>query len=133
MFQLRVCVLWQWWTLSHVVDSPENGVYVRFRLVLASFRLFSTGMDQFNPSSQELEQEYFNWKCVVCAVVAYSPLVLEEQHMLMEMSVYTDIDGQKWVKCDDCEYPFHLKCATSDAEIVVASKRFICTFFGCRK
>lgn len=77
-----------------------------------------------------LELEYFNWKCVVCSIPANSPLELESQHMLMDRSVYVDLTGVNWVKCDDCEAPFHLTCATSELEIVVASKRFIC--FRCQ-
>ena len=93
-------------------------------------------MASFDPHpnrNSAMEQDYFNWQCAVCSVVAYSPLELEIQHLPMEISVYRDIDGVNWVKCDECEAPFHLKCATSELEIAVAARRFICTYFGCRK
>ena len=92
-------------------------------------------MASFDPHphhNSAIEQEYFNWKCAICSVVAYSPLELEMQHLPMEISVYRDIDGVNWVKCDKCEAPFHLKCATSELEIVVSARRFICAYFGCR-
>lgn len=89
--------------------------------------------DLFEDYLQAQEAQYFNWQCVVCNVIAKSPLHLEGQHMVYEHSVYTDYDKSKWVKCDECMSPFHLHCATSEPEHIVASKRFICTFFGCKK
>ena len=44
------------------------------------------------------EQEYFNWTCVICSVLAKSPLHLQDQ-FLVEHGPYTDLDGEKWVKC----------------------------------
>ena len=79
------------------------------------------------------ESKYFNWHCIICSKLALSPLKLEMQHMTYDQSVYDDVNGEKWVKCDDCMSPFHLKCCTSESEEAVANKRFICTFFGCNK
>ena len=58
---------------------------------------------------------------------------LEFQHMTYDFSVYSDVNDEKWVKCDDCMSLFHLKCATSKPEHIVANKRFVCTFFTCKK
>ena len=79
------------------------------------------------------ESEYFNWHCIICSKLALSPLSLEMQHMTYDFSVYSDVNDEKWVKCDDCMSLFHLKCATSEPEHVVANKRFVCTFLACKK
>ena len=84
-------------------------------------------------NSQDQEAAYFNWQCVICNLVAQSPLELEQQHMVYEFSVYTDIDGTKWVKCDECMSPFHLECGTDEPECVVIHKRFVCTYFNCKQ
>ena len=78
-------------------------------------------------------QEYFNWHCVICSKLALSPMELEGQHMTYDFSVYSDVNDEKWVKCDDCMSLFHPKCAMSEPKHVVANKRFVCTFFGCKK
>ena len=39
------------------------------------------------------EQEYFNWTCVICSVLAKSPLHLQDQ-FLVEHGPYTDLDGE---------------------------------------
>ena len=60
-------------------------------------------------SKQALESQYFNWKCVICSQVAISSFTLEEQH-LIEYGPYTDINGDKWIKCDNCFHPYHIHC-----------------------
>ena len=70
---------------------------------------------------------------IIGSLVALSPMELEGQHMTYDFSVYSDVNDEKWVKCDDCMSPFHLKCATSEPEHVVANKRFVFTFFSCKK
>ena len=86
---------------------------------------------EYDPNFQAMEEEVFGWRCVICSVLAFSPRHLEEQHMLYEFSVYDDIDGTPWVRCDACLHPFHLKCVTQEPEAAVRAKRFVCTFFGC--
>ena len=58
---------------------------------------------------QALESQYFNWKCLICNQLAQSPSELEMQHMV-EYSPCTDINGNKWIKCDKCFYPYHVEC-----------------------
>ena len=48
-----------------------------------------------SPSLSIQEAKYFNWRYIICSRLALSPLHLEEQHMLYEMSVYTDVDNVK--------------------------------------
>ena len=49
------------------------------------------------PEWQQLQEaQYFNWKCLVCNVLAKSPCHLEEQ-FLVEHGVYVEIDGTQWV------------------------------------
>lgn len=69
------------------------------------------------------EQEYFNWKCILCSVIASSPLHLEDQ-WLVEHGPYKDVDNELWVKCNKCYNPYHVKCLPS----VPPSGEFICTF-----
>ena len=69
-----------------------------------------------------IESEYFNWCCIVCSKLVVSPLELEMQHMTYDFSIYSDKDNEKWVKCDDCLSPFHLKCATSEPEHIAVKK-----------
>ena len=74
------------------------------------------------------ESEYFNWHCVICSKLALSPLTLEMQHITYDSVVYSDVNNDKWVKCDDCMSPFHFICATSEPEHIVA-KQEICLYF----
>ena len=82
-------------------------------------------------SIQELE--YFNWCCVIWSKLALSPMELEFQHMTFDFSVYSDVNDEKWVKMMIVCHHFHLKCATSEPKYIVANKRFVCTFFTCKK
>ena len=36
---------------------------------------------QYNPRWQALEETYFDWRCIVCCMVALSPQHLENQHL----------------------------------------------------
>ena len=53
---------------------------------------------------QAMEAEYLNWKCLVCNILAKSPLHLEEQ-FLVEHGMYIDIDGTEWAKSYKCFHP----------------------------
>ena len=79
------------------------------------------------------------WKSAFCGT--WTPSFCEFTQIFRKMStppggdvsIYTDLDGTLWVKCDKCHTPFHLKCATEECKNCVRSKRFICTFFCCRQ
>ena len=74
---------------------------------------------QFDPRAQAMEEVHFDWRCIVCCMVALSPLHLEQQHLPGTESVYFDIDNTPWVKCDKCHTPFHLQCGTWESIYVV--------------
>ena len=84
---------------------------------------------QYDPRAQAMEEVHFDWRCIVCCMVALSPLHLEQQHLPGTESVYFDLDNTPWVKCDKCHTPFHLQCGTWESLYVVRSRRFLCTFF----
>ena len=74
---------------------------------------------QFDPRAQAMEEVHFDWRCIVCCMVALSPLHLEQQHLPGTESVYFDIDNTPWVKCDKCHTPFYLQCGTWESVYVV--------------
>ena len=77
------------------------------------------------------ESEAFNWKCVICSVVALCPMFVEDQ-WLVEYRPHKDIDDiTLWLKCSECCTPYHLKCLPNSSEITPG--RYICTFMGCKK
>ena len=55
---------------------------------------------QYDPRAQAMEEVHFDWRCIVCCMVALSPLHLEQQHLPGTESVYFDLDNTPWVKCD---------------------------------
>ena len=83
----------------------------------------------YDPRAQAMEEVHFDWRCIVCCMVALSPLHLEQQHLPGTESVYFDLDNTPWVKCDKCHTPFHLQCGTWESVYVVRSRPFLCTFF----
>ena len=72
--------------------------------------------------------EYFNWECLICSKLAQSPAALEDQH-LIEYGPYTDINSDKWIKCDECFNPYHVECLQEDIPV----SKYMCTFLGCHK
>ena len=77
------------------------------------------------------EAEAFNWKCIICNVVALSPMFVENQ-WLVEYGPHKDIDGVTlWLKSLDCCTPYHVKCLPNSSEITQG--KYICTFMGCKK
>ena len=77
------------------------------------------------------ESEAFNWKCVICSVVALSPMFVKDQ-WLVEYGPHRDIDGVTlWLKCSECCTPYHLKCLPNLSEITPGRYVF-CTFMGCK-
>ena len=53
-------------------------------------------MSKFSVANQLIESEYFNWKCIICNILAKSHLHLEDQ-FVVEHGVYHNIDGTEWV------------------------------------
>ena len=94
--------------------------------------LMASNGGQYDPRAQAMEEVHFDWRCIVCCMVALSPLHLE-QHLPVTESVYFDLDNTPWIKCDKCHTPFHLQCGTWESFHVVRSRRFLCTFFCCRQ
>ena len=85
-------------------------------LILVSKFLFFLVManngGQYDPRAQAMEEVHFDWRCIVCCMVALSPLHSEQQHLPETESVYFDLDNTPWVKYDKCHTPFHLQCGT---------------------
>ena len=79
-------------------------------------------------ADQAPESQYFNWKCLICNELAHSPSELEMQHMV-EYRPYTDISGDKWIKCDKCFNPYHIDCLQ---EYIPVGK-YLCSFLGCKQ
>ena len=79
------------------------------------------------------ESKYFNWHCVICSKLALSPLTLEMQHITYDSVVYSDVNNDKWVKCDDCMSPFHLICATSELSILLQTRDLFVLFSLAKK
>ena len=69
-------------------------------------------MSKFSYEQQILEQEYFNWYCVICSEIAKSPQHLEDQWFDVYQPLI-DLDGKHWVKCFKCFSPFHVNCLVS--------------------
>ena len=84
---------------------------------------------QFDPRAQAMKEVHFDWRCIVCCMVALSPLQLEQQHLPGTESVYFDIDNTPWVKCDKCHTSFHLHCGTWESVYVVRSDIFFVPSF----
>ena len=93
------------------------------------FLVMANNGGQYDPRAQAMEKVHFDWRCIVCCMVALSPLHLEQQHLPGTESVYFDLDNTPWVKCDKCHTPFHLQCGTWESLYVVRSRHFLCTFF----
>ena len=116
------------------VIAPAVMLVSTFRSFFFFFnRLMADNGGQYDPKAQAMEEAHFDWRCIVCCMVALSPLHLEQQHLPGTDSVYFDLDNTPWVKCDKCHTPFHLQCATWESVQIVRSKCFLCTFFCCRQ
>ena len=61
---------------------------------------------QYNPRAQAMEEVHFDWRCIVCCMVALSPLHLEQQHLPGTESVYFDLDNTPWVNVTSVTPPF---------------------------
>ena len=53
----------------------------------------ATNGGQYDPRAQAMEEVHFDWRCIVCCMVALSPLHLEQQHLTGTESVYFDLDN----------------------------------------
>ena len=66
-------------------------------LILVSKFLFffsnANNGGQYDPRAQAMEEVHFDWRCIVCCMVALSPLHLEQQHLPGTESVYFDLDN----------------------------------------
>ena len=75
------------------------------------------------------EAEFFNWKCLICHIIAQSHMHLEDQ-FIGQYGPYTDLDNQKWIKCSKCMSPFHITCLVGEKEIPVGP--YVCSFICCQ-
>ena len=89
------------------VMAPALMLVSTFRSFFFFFnRLMADNGGQYDPKAQAMEEIHFDWRCIVCCMVALSPLHLEQQHLPGTESVYFDLDNTPWVKCDKCHTPF---------------------------
>ena len=77
-------------------------------------------------ADQALESQFFNWKCLICSQAAQSPTELGMQHMV-EYGLYTDINGDKWIKCDKYFNPYHVDCLKESTPV----RKYLCSFLAC--
>ena len=96
--------------------------YISFKSSIDSFKM------SLHPWQQAQEAAYFNWKCLICSEIAQPPAALEDQHFV-EYGPFTDINGDKWVKCDKCFNSYHVQCLKEDIPV----GKYTCTFLGCWK
>ena len=70
----------------------------------------------------------FNWRCILCNIVAVSSLSLqmksEDDH-----GPIADFDDKLWIKCSKCCSAFHLSCLCLTRETVIIP--YLCPIFGC--
>ena len=104
-----------------------------FYFIFSNLMADNADPTQFDPRAQAMEEVHFDWRCIICCLVALSRLHPEQEHLPGTESVYFNIDNTTWVKCDKCHTPFHLQCGTWESVYVVRSRRFLCTFFCCRQ
>ena len=95
--------------------------------------LMANNEGQYNLRAQAMEEVHFDWKCIVCSMVALPPFIWNSNTSLglnLFILIWTI---PPWVKCDKCHTPFHLQCGTWESVHVVRSRCFLCTFFCCRQ
>ena len=103
------CLLFPCSLLTFFFMCPQRKQLLSSLFILSKY---FTGMARYDPHAQALEDNSFDWRCIVCHDIPMSPLHIEMQHLGGVLSVYTDLDGTLWVKFNKCHTPFHLKCAT---------------------
>ena len=71
------------------VMAPALMMVSTFRSFFFFFnRLMADNGGQYDPKAQAMEETHFEWRCIVCCMVALSPLHLEQQHLPGNESVY---------------------------------------------
>ena len=105
----------------------------------------SVDLDQSIPYESDIDDEYeydpvatdrtrrgeyhaFGWRCILCNIVASSPLGCDMQFN-DNHGPYSDMDDTLWIKCAKCCTAFHLHCLGLTAQTVVVP--FLCPIFGC--
>ena len=110
------------------VPPPQiNTILSSTLLILFLLFLFFPSISSIPYWQRVEEQEYFNWTCVICSVLAQFSLHLELQ-FIVEHGPYTDLDGEKWIKCSKYSSPYHVKCLSIENSV----GEYICTFMACK-
>ena len=60
----------------------------------------------YDPRAQTMEEIHFDWRYIVCCMVALSPLHLEQQHLPGTESVYFDLDNTPGLNVTNAIPPF---------------------------
>ena len=79
-------------------------------------------------ADQAVDSQFFNWKNLICSQVAQTPTEFEMQH-IVEYGPYTDINGDKWKKCDKCFNPYHVDCLKESIPV----RKYLCSFLACNQ
>jgi hypothetical protein len=80
-------------------------------------------------SKSESEDLWPEWKCFECGETAKNSNHLDLQLVINETVIFTDVNGEKWVKCL-CGKRFHLRCVTNLPKDVQESD-FEINFYIC--
>ena len=79
-----------------------------------------------------MSEEWPEWKCYECNVTAMNSYHLDQQLVINEQVILTDINGDQWVRCQ-CDKRFHLQCTTNlpkDVGEADFKNSYICDYCG---
>ena len=81
-----------WSHISPITQNPDMDECMPVLILVSKIFLFhfifsnplmadNADPTQYDPRAQAMEEIHFDWRCIVCCMVALSPFHLEQQHL----------------------------------------------------
>ena len=86
-------------------------------------------MARYDPHAHALEDNTFDWHCIVCHDIPMSPLHIEMQHLGGDVSVYTDLDGTLWSSVTNATHLSTSNVPLRNLKIVLGVRDLFAHFF----
>ena len=83
----------------------------------------------YDPRAQAMEEVHFDWRCIVCCMVALSPLHLEQQHLPGTESVYFDLNNTPGLNVTSAIPPFICSVGPGNQFMLLDPDVFFAPFF----
>lgn len=80
---------------------------------MLNFAFMYFRMERDVSSGSDTDTDLDIWMCELCKQKPVNVLTLEQQVLYSETVILRDVNGDEWLRCNNCDTKFHIKCVNN--------------------